>query len=307
MACLLKNRVYIGEAVHKGKHYPGEHEPILERGLFEAVQQVRAAQTQARLQYRLNNQSLLTGKIFDDRGNRMTPATAKKGAARYRYYVSAALHQGRTNEAGSIRRVPAPEIETVVLEAITKALARARPPSGAVGPAHDPQRIESHLQKVIVRKNQLEISLADLESGSEPLLLQWSPPPMRRAREIITPAGHVDARARPVRWEMCARLVEATRRRWVEDLISGKVTSVEEIAKLNRCSPRAVRMTLNLAFLSPTIVRAAIEGTLPHGCGLISSPRCRRGGKRRSRSSSAPFPLADQVMLDAMSNPAVQR
>jgi DNA invertase Pin-like site-specific DNA recombinase len=271
LACLLKNRVYIGEAVHKGKHYPGEHEPILERRLFEAVQQALAAQRQARLQYRINNQSLLTGKIFDDRGNRMTPATAKKGAARYRYYVSAALHQGRTNEAGSIRRVPAPEIETVVLEAITKALTRAGSPSGAVGPAHDPQRIESHLQKVVVRKNQLEISLAELESGSEPLLLQWSPPPTRRAREIIAPAGHVDARARPVRWQMRARLVEAiaTRRRWVEDLISGKVTSVEEIAKRKRCSPRAVRMTLSLAFLSPTIVKAAIDGTLPHGCGLI--------------------------------------
>jgi hypothetical protein len=69
---------------------------------------------------------------------------------------------------------------------------------------------------------------------------------------------------------MRAHLVHAiaTRRRWVEELISGKVTGLEELAKWQRCSPRAVRMTLNLAFLAPPLVKAAIEGTLPQGCGL---------------------------------------
>jgi hypothetical protein len=53
------------------------------------------------------HQSLLTGKIFDDRGNRMTPSSAKKDAVRYRYYVSAVLTQGRKREAGSIAHVSA--------------------------------------------------------------------------------------------------------------------------------------------------------------------------------------------------------
>jgi site-specific DNA recombinase len=102
LAYLLKNRVYIGEIIHKGRHYPGEHAPILDRELFEAVQRELASRAQARGQHRINNNSLLTGRIFDDRGNRMTPSTGKKGPARYRYYVSAALLQGRREDAGSV-------------------------------------------------------------------------------------------------------------------------------------------------------------------------------------------------------------
>src|SRR5215217_7723767 len=149
LACLLKNRVYIGAAVHKGKHYPGEHDPILDQQVFEAVQQVLASQAASRQEYRLSNHSLLTGKIFDDRGNRMTPVTAKKGAVRYRYYVSAALHQGRSNEAGSIRRVPAPEIESVVLDALTKLYGDVAPSSDPVPDANDTTFIDSHLHKLV--------------------------------------------------------------------------------------------------------------------------------------------------------------
>ncbi|HZA93326.1 MAG TPA: recombinase family protein, partial [Gemmatimonadales bacterium] len=105
LAYLLRNRVYIGDIVHKGKHFTGGHEPILDLPLFEAVQAVLDAQAHSRRHARINTESLLTGKIFDDRGNSMTPATAKKGAARYRYYVSVSLNQGRHREAGSVTRV----------------------------------------------------------------------------------------------------------------------------------------------------------------------------------------------------------
>jgi hypothetical protein len=118
LAFLLKNRVYVGEVVHKGNHYAGEHPPILDRLLFEAVQHILTSQAQSRQHARVNTHSLLTGKIFDDRGNRMTPSSAKKGAVRYRYYVSAVLTQGRKREAGSIARVSAPEIEAAVLTAL---------------------------------------------------------------------------------------------------------------------------------------------------------------------------------------------
>src|SRR5260370_35445260 len=109
LAYLLKNRVYVGEIVHKGQYYPGEHAPIIERELFDAVQQALASRAQACGHTRINNGSLLTGRIFDDRGNRMTPSTGKKGPARYRYYLSCALLQGRREDAGSVRRVPAPD------------------------------------------------------------------------------------------------------------------------------------------------------------------------------------------------------
>jgi hypothetical protein len=81
--------------------------------------------------------------------------------------------------------------------------------------------------------------------------------------------------AAPVRAEMRARQGGdiATRRRWIEELVSGETKSVEELAKRHRCSPRAARMTLNVAFLSPAIVKAAINGALPRGCGLTNLAR----------------------------------
>jgi DNA invertase Pin-like site-specific DNA recombinase len=91
---LLKNRVYVGDLVHKDQHFPGEHEGIVDRQLFDAVQAALASKARTREYDRINNQSILIGRIFDDRGNRMTPSTAKKGGARYRYYVSASLNQG---------------------------------------------------------------------------------------------------------------------------------------------------------------------------------------------------------------------
>jgi hypothetical protein len=64
-----------------------------------------------------------------------------------------------------------------------------------------------------------------------------------------------------------ARLLEAIAkaRRWLDGLIAGRFTSTAEIALYERCSERAVRVTLSLAFLAPPIVRAAVEGRLPYG------------------------------------------
>jgi site-specific DNA recombinase len=71
---------------------------------------------------RATSESLLTGRIFDDRGNRMTPSHARKNGKRYRYYLSSSLIQGQAERAGSVRRVSAPEVETIVIEAVRKRL-----------------------------------------------------------------------------------------------------------------------------------------------------------------------------------------
>ena len=70
-----------------------------------------------------------------------------------------------------------------------------------------------------------------------------------------------------MRAEARARLLEAIAkaRLWLEALIAGRFASTAEIALHERCSERAVRITLSLAFLAPAIVRAAVEGGLPYG------------------------------------------
>src|ERR1700674_3673007 len=37
---MLQNRIYLGEIVHKDQSYPGEHQAILDEGLWEQVQSV---------------------------------------------------------------------------------------------------------------------------------------------------------------------------------------------------------------------------------------------------------------------------
>ena len=123
LAHLLKNRFYIGEVTYRGEVHRGEHEPILGRDVFEAVQAKRAANAVARQVRLRGSAAILTGRLFDDRGNRMSPTHANKRGVRYRYYVSHAILQNRKAEAGSIARVPAPEIETLVCDGVRRHLA----------------------------------------------------------------------------------------------------------------------------------------------------------------------------------------
>jgi site-specific DNA recombinase len=111
LAYLLHNRCYIGEVVHRGQVYPGEHQAILDRDLFEAVQRRLGEQRATLATERADSEAMLLGRIFDDRGNRMTPSHCRKTGTKYRYYTSSALTQGQPELAGSISRVPALEIE----------------------------------------------------------------------------------------------------------------------------------------------------------------------------------------------------
>jgi hypothetical protein len=102
LAHLLKNRSYVGEIAYRGEIYPGDHEPIIGRKVFEAVQAKLAANAVERRLQRRASASLLTGRIFDDRGNRMSPTHTNKRGARYRYYVSRPVLQRRAKDAGSV-------------------------------------------------------------------------------------------------------------------------------------------------------------------------------------------------------------
>ena len=76
LAYLLRNRFYLGEVVFRGQICPGEHPPILDRDLFEAVQRKLAEQHNGYRAVQVSRDALLTDRIFDDRGNRMSPSHA---------------------------------------------------------------------------------------------------------------------------------------------------------------------------------------------------------------------------------------
>src|SRR5438128_6313372 len=85
LAYLLKNRFYIGELVYRGEVHHGEHEPILDSALFAAVQRKLTAQAVPRRCRLRGLPAILSGRLFDHRGNRMSPTHANKRGARYPY------------------------------------------------------------------------------------------------------------------------------------------------------------------------------------------------------------------------------
>jgi site-specific DNA recombinase len=123
---ILNNRVYLGEAVHKGVAYPGEHQAIIDRVLWDRVHAVlgesprrRAANTRAQ------TPALLKGLILGSTGRAMTPAHTRKDGKLYRYYVSTDVLK-RDAEACRLRRVPAAQIEGAVIEPAARPAASAR-------------------------------------------------------------------------------------------------------------------------------------------------------------------------------------
>ncbi|MFN4282323.1 MAG: recombinase family protein [Alphaproteobacteria bacterium] len=119
---LINNRVYVGEAVHKGASYPGEHEAIIDRDTFDKVQAILASNGYARAAVtRSRTPALLRGLIFTEAGRAMTPASTRKGSRLYRYYVSTDALRGRKPPGTAAPlRLPADVVETAVLREVRR-------------------------------------------------------------------------------------------------------------------------------------------------------------------------------------------
>jgi site-specific DNA recombinase len=104
---LLRNRFYVGEVKYKDEILPGEQPAIMDRALFDAVQQKLTDQWTTRSTTRNASDHLLVGLLFDDVGHRMVPTHATKAGVRYRYYVSLPHADGKPEGAGRHTEVAA--------------------------------------------------------------------------------------------------------------------------------------------------------------------------------------------------------
>ena len=272
LAHLLRNRFYIGAVVFKGDTLAGEQPAIVDKGLFEAVQTKLNEQVTNHKVSRTKSEALLSGRIFDDRGHRMTPSHARRRGIKYRYYISSSLLQGRPKQAGTVSRIPAHEIETLVIKAVRNHF------NGSTEIA-DTLLIQNHVTRVEVQSDQLVIELTDAigvgskrkrKSGNA-IEVPWRKTPSTRRREILVPESEAPQNIRPIRSENRALLVAsiARGRRWLDELITDPAANTESIADREGCSVRRVNMTISLAFLAPDLVKAAIDGRLPHGMGVV--------------------------------------
>ena len=117
---MLRNRTYRGEIVHNGQSHPGEHPPIIDQPLWDAVQMRLAGNTTERISgTRTHQPSLLAGMLFDAEANRMTPSYAVKKGRRYHYYVSRPLITQDQRESSTLR-IPAGEIEHLVTSRVRR-------------------------------------------------------------------------------------------------------------------------------------------------------------------------------------------
>ena len=121
---LLNNRTYVGEAVHKGTSYPGEHEAIVPRETFDRVQTILSTNCRQRaMATRSASPALLKGLIFTAEGRAMTPHYTKRGSRLYRYYVSTDAIRGRsTSPTADPLRLSADMVENAVIREIRRLL-----------------------------------------------------------------------------------------------------------------------------------------------------------------------------------------
>ena len=277
LSYLLKNRFYIGEVVYRGDIHLGEHEPILDRALFEAVQEKLKDGAVARQVRRSRSPAILSGKLFDDRGNRMSPSHANKKGVRYRYYVSQALLQGRAGEAGIVSRVSAPDVEQIVLKRLRKHFA-GKEASEQDAMIEDRELVERHIGRIVLTRKTIEVVLrggeperaaeeTEDQSADEPtpswldsvtLDLPWSAPVSIAVKGILHEPEAPREMTPASRDALLTAIAKA--RGWIDDLASGRAASFAEIAEREGKVERHIRFLAPLAFASPDFVAAIANG-----------------------------------------------
>ena len=289
----------------KGEVLRGEQTAIVDRGLFDAVQAKLSEQINGHKAARMKSEALLAGRIFDDRGNRMTPSHARKRGIKYRYYLSSTLLQGDAERSGSVHRVPATEIEALVIRSVRN---HVKLPAAI----DDRSLVDTHVARVEVQPDQLVIQLARAEKPTarvprkvRTLHVPWHKTPSKRRREILVPEALDPQHARPIRSETRATLVAsiARGRRWLDELTSDAAASAESIAKRERCSMRKVNMTISLAFLAPDLVRPPSRGDFHVAWESPASATCLLNGPASTRCSA--FPLNNRGIRTVSLPPTV--
>jgi site-specific DNA recombinase len=265
----------VGRLTHKDQVHEGLHGSIVDHESWNRVQRQLADHTQDRAGLRHDSDALLAGKLFDDRGNRMSPSHATKRGRRYRYYISLAILQGRQEDVGSVTRVPAMELERRVVDAVRGAadlregsletqIARRmsdRPvvPINSTSVGSSPCVLNPRadllaaVERITIRRT-LEIELAEgmAEDGSDRILvIPWTPPSPYRRREILQGESGRSAAIRPMRVEARALLIDALREAhcWQDELIRDPSCTIASIAVREKKTERSIRMTLSLSFL----------------------------------------------------------
>ena len=208
---------------------------------------------------------LLTGKLFDDRGNLMSPTHANKAGVRYRYYTSQALLQGRKADAGSVARVSAEEVEQAILKAL-------RADRAVETGSADRDLLDQHLARADLRRDCIAISMtattltegdAETEVDANPTLIVAFAPTVPPRKGLKHRPDHARAMNDADRISLLTTIARS--KSWIDELLRDPSLDFAAIAHRENLAERHVRVLAPLAYLSPRIVEAIADGRAPAG------------------------------------------
>jgi hypothetical protein len=251
----LRNTIYVGRITHRGASYAGQHPGIVPQDLWDRVQALLTENRQGGSRTAGSSEPcLLSGLLFDDRGNAMSPSHARKAnGRRYRYYVSQAVLQGRPEGAGSIRRVSAEAIEALIERTLCKSLPKVKQADWMrLSIEQKRERIKRLIERITIRADNIEIRLTepgrDLFADAAPSGLVSIATVMKAGvggRQIV-PRDIASAR-------VDRSLVKAIA--WACDLrhrLEHDGKSLDELAREDGCSRPYVSSMIRLAYLGPS-------------------------------------------------------
>lgn len=301
---MLQNPIYRGEIRHQGKVYPGQHEAIIDAELWQLVQEKLADNRQSpTLGADAAEPSLLAGLIMDGDGQRMTPTHAVKKGRRYRYYVSTQLISGTRADHAKGRRIPAGDIEGLVLDRLREFFASDRELGDALScfdldasavrsamtaasqlvegwtslpPIKLREVVRTVIANLIVHDDRVIASLKPTEVVTLLLGDEYNVP---AARPLGTIELTIDAKLRRAGkgirlvvgggvaaqpdGQMVALLRDAHATR--DCLMSGRDDTIDAMAKRLGIKRDYLSAHMRLTYLAPDIVRALVAGRHPEG------------------------------------------
>jgi site-specific DNA recombinase len=176
----LNNRIYLGEAVHKGVSYPGEHKAIVEQALWDKVHEVlKVSPRQRASNTRAQTPALLKGLLFGPDGSAFSPTHTRRGPKLYRYYVSQAVLK-RGADACPVGRVPAGDMERLVVDRLRAVF---RQPEIIVGTWREAWRQDADVTEAEVR---------DVLLGLDPVWDELFPAEQARLVQLLVERVEID-------------------------------------------------------------------------------------------------------------------
>jgi hypothetical protein len=300
---MLQNRIYLGEIVHKGKSYPGEHEAIIDQALWDKVQTIISDNRVDRATGRTGKEpSLLMGVLFDARGGRMSPTHANKKGTRYRYYISRSLQGGAGKTEG--QRIPAVALEALVIRrirdwladpaAILEAVQRAAPDataqrrlverarhiaSGTIDDLHafmrsSIVRVQVHMDRIDITSDQNQVYRCLDETTEQATPIKQSKSEADRQETTLSIPARLKRAGKEMRLVVGDGSEPATPDNGLvrliiranairNQLLADRSLTFEDVAKSEGVVPSYATRLFRLTVLAPDIVTAILSGRHP--------------------------------------------